>query len=530
VTEDRWARAKSIFGAAIEIDSTRRESYVRSACGSDQDLFQEVMSLLKADSTETILTSPLASRASPNLLKDRYRVERELGRGGLGVVYLAHDETLHNRAVVVKMPLDHSTMDPWLAEKFAQEVKALALIDHPGVVGALDSGIAVDGRPFLVIQYVEGRPLKEAISPEGVPLDFAARVLQEIGQALGAAHAKGVLHRDLKPANIMLQNLERGREHVRIIDFGIATIRDAPGAEIGTRVAGTPHYMAPEQLQGRVSAASDIFAMGVIAYELVTGRKPFAAGNERQLRDLHRARVAVPPSQLRPGVSANADKLIVQALSYRPKDRPQDASDFGDELARALTETRASAPKHNRRVLLTAGIACTAVIGASGAWWLAGRRPEDNVACSLMVQSSPGGPAVPARTGVPLRVTDTFFLLVRAPGGSLYLLSDDPSKDTLNSLGSYELRRGEQNRIPENRPFVFDGPDAMDLWCVWSRGTIPELEPLGRLLNSQDRGIVNDPAERARTRQFLASLPVLAAEAALHGKPRMAWKLRVEAR
>lgn len=505
---------------------------MRSACGSDRDLFQEVMSLLEADSTETVLNSPLSTHTTADLLNHRYRVQRELGRGGLGVVYLAHDETLHNRAVVVKMPLDRSSMDPWLADKFAQEVKALALIDHPGVVGALDSGVAVDGRPFLVIQYVEGRPLKDAISAGGVPLDFAAQVLEEIGHALGAAHARGVWHRDLKPANIMLQSLEHGRERVRIIDFGIATVRDAPTGlsstkmdEVGTRVAGTPHYMAPEQFEGRVSAASDIFAMGVIAYELVTGRKPFRAGNERRLYDLQKAGVTVAPSQLRPGVSAAADKLIVQALSFRPKDRPAEASDFGDELARALTVAETPAPKPSRRVaLLTGGVAGAVVIGG-GAWWIAGSGARNRVSWSLMVKASPNQPAVAAKTGMPLRVTDSFYLAVRAPGGSLYLLSDDPSKDTLNYLGYYPLRSGEENHVPENRPFVFDGPDVVNLWCVWSPETIAELDSLGRLLNAQDRGVVSDAAERVRTRQFLAALPQ-----AVGGARRRAWQLRVEAR
>ncbi|MBZ5625144.1 MAG: serine/threonine protein kinase, partial [Acidobacteriia bacterium] len=337
MTPDRWAQAKTIFGAAIEMEAASRESYVRAACGTDQSLFQEVMSLLDADSTETMLHNPLAGPAASSLLKNRYRVERELGRGGLGVVYLASDETLHGRPVVIKMPIDPTPSNPWLAEKFAQEVKALALIDHPGVVGALDSGVAPDGRPFMVIQYIEGRSLHDAMLSGGVPLDFAARVLQQIGQALGAAHARGIWHRDLKPANIMLQSLDQGREVVRLIDFGIATIHEGPGGEVGTRVAGTPLYMAPEQLEGRVSAASDIFAMGVIAHELVTGQRPFVANHHLQLHDLQKAGVAVKPSQLRPGLPVPAEKLILRALSFRPEDRPQSAADFGEELARALT-------------------------------------------------------------------------------------------------------------------------------------------------------------------------------------------------
>ncbi|HEV3198915.1 MAG TPA: serine/threonine-protein kinase [Bryobacteraceae bacterium] len=537
MTPDRWAQAKTIFGAAIEMEGARRESYVRGACGTDRDLFEEVMSLLKADSTETMLHNPLAAPAAPGLLKSRYRVERELGRGGLGVVYLARDETLHGRPVVIKMPIDRKPSDLWLAGKFAQEVRALALIDHPGVVGALDSGVAADGRPFLVIQYIEGRSLQEAMLPAGVPLDFAARVMQQIGQALGAAHAKGIWHRDLKPANVMLQNLERGGEHVRLIDFGIATIRDEPGGEISTRVAGTPLYMAPEQFEGRVSAASDIFAMGVIVYELVTGWKPFVARHQLQLHELHISGVAVNPSQLRPGLPVAAEKLILRSLSFRPEDRPESAGDFGDDLARVLTMP--PPPAASRRRALIAGLGGAALVAAGGAWWAAGRGEKDSVSWSLMVQADPAGPAVPVKAGSPLRVSDSFFLLVRAMrGGYLYLLSDDPSKDTLNTLGSFQLRAGEQNRIPEQRPFVFDGPGVLDLWCVWSPETLADLEPLGRLLNERDRGIVSDAAERARIRKFLSGLPQPTPAYSREGKedavrsggPRIAWRVRVEAR
>jgi serine/threonine protein kinase len=538
MTPDQWDRAKTIFAAAIELEDSLRESHVRSACGTDEALLKEVLSLLHADSTETMLQNPLAAPATVDLLKNRYRVERELGRGGLGVVYLARDETLHGRKVVIKMLIDRISSDPWLTEKFAQEVKALALIDHPGVVGALDSGIAPDGRPFLVIQYIEGRPLYDAIRPDGVPLAFAARVLQQTGQALGAAHSRGIWHRDLKPANIMLQSLDRGKEHVRLIDFGIATIQEGLEREVSTRVAGTPFYMAPEQLEGRVGAASDIFAMGVIAYELVTGRKPFEADNQLTLHDLQKTGVALKPSQLRPALPAPAEKLILQALSFRVEDRPPSADDVGEDLARALTAVDQPVPPPSRRRALAAGLGGAAVVVAAAGWWFSGRDEKNSVAWSLMVQSDPSGPAVPTKAGSPLRKSDSFFLLVRASrGGYLYLLSDDPSKDTLNTLGSFQLRAGEQNRIPDQRPFYFDAPGVMDFWCVWSLEVLAELEPLGRWVNQRDGGVVGDAGERTRTRRFLATLPQPAAshamsapEAVLKGGRRMAWTLRVEAR
>ena len=546
MTPDRWERAKSIFAAAIQLDPSLRQAFVQSACGPDHGLYEEVLSLLAADSTDTVLRSPLSDRTTRTRLNNRYRVERELGRGGLGVVYLAHDETLHDRPVVVKMPIDPTPRDPWLAEKFAQEVKALSIIDHPGVVGALDSGVASDGRPFLVIQYVEGRSLKDAMTPEGVPLEFAARVLREIGEALGAAHARGVWHRDLKPPNIMLQRLEGGREYARLIDFGIASIHSAPTGEIATRVAGTPLYMAPEQFDGRVSAASDIYSMGVIAYELVTGRKPFAGSNEREQHDLQRAGVSVKPSQLRAGVSSQADRLILQALAFQPKDRPAAAARFGEDLAAALVSTEAprALPPPSRRKALVAGIASAVVAlgggGAVGIWWLGGnsaKDEKDSVAWSIMVQPGGTGPALAANPAQPLAVSDAFYLTLRGPRGYFYLLSDEPAKDALVVLASPQIRPGETNRIPDDHRFLFDGPSVMELWCAWSRDPLPELEPLRKLINENERGIVGDPALRARTRQYLAGLPQPRpstqpgnTETTLTGSRRFAWKVRVEAK
>ena len=336
MTPERWSRAKTLFGQAIALEPARREAFVRKAAAGDEALYAEVVALLRADSTDTALVNPLA--AAKPLLKGRYQEEKEMGRGGLGVVYLARDQALHGRSVVVKMPIDRGSDDPWLKRKFAEEVRALALIDHPGVVGALDSGTTPEGRPFLVMQYVEGEPL--TIPAEGVPLDRAARLLRQIGQALAAAHAKGVWHRDLKPANIMLRRLEDG-EHARLIDFGIASVREALGGDASTRAAGTPPYMAPEQLRGRASQVSDIWAMGVLAYELVGGRRPFLADNVIHLQEMQRAGPPLRPAQLRPGLPQAAERLILQALSFRPQDRPQDANVFGEALAAALLETPA---------------------------------------------------------------------------------------------------------------------------------------------------------------------------------------------
>lgn len=279
------------------------------------------------------------------LLKDRYKIVRELSRGGFGRVFLARDQQLHDRPVVVKIKLDHAIEDPWFERKFSEELRALTLIDHPGVVGALDSGRTPDGRPYLVMQYIEGGTLRQVISPEGLPLERAANLVRQIGQALGAAHDKKVWHRDLKPENIMLQTLPGGDDHVRLIDFGIATIADLERKDPRTRIAGSLHYMAPEQVTGQPSAATDIYALGVIAYEMLTGRKPFSAGDASQLSKQQRDGVRLRPSTLRPELCGLAETLILRALSYNPNDRPAGARAFGADLSRSLLDAAEASQK-----------------------------------------------------------------------------------------------------------------------------------------------------------------------------------------
>jgi tRNA A-37 threonylcarbamoyl transferase component Bud32 len=286
-------------------------------------------------------------------LDSRYSIQKELGQGGVGAVYLARDLKLHDKPVVIKILLEKSLQNPWVVQKFQQEKEALARVDHPGVVGILDNGELPDGKPYLVMQFIDGVTLRSQIKPEGIPLERAAELMKQIGRALKAAHDKGIFHRDLKPENIMLQSYGDGEEQVKIIDFGIAKLKDsivAPSTVTGA-TAGTVSYMAPEQLSGRpVSAAMDIYAMGAIAYELVTGRKPFNPETGFELLEMQRAGVRIKPSDLRPSLSEEASQVILRALSFDPKERFQNARELGDVLARALSEDTAtfSQPQSDR--------------------------------------------------------------------------------------------------------------------------------------------------------------------------------------
>lgn len=274
-------------------------------------------------------------------IDERYVIESAIGQGGVGAVYLARDRKLHDKRVVIKVLLDSSLQNEWVVQKFQQEKEALARVDHPGVVGILDTGELPDGKAYLVMQFIDGVTLRSQVRPEGMPLSRAAEIMKQIGRALSAAHERGIFHRDLKPENIMLQSFGRGEEQVKIIDFGIAKLKDslvAPSTVTGG-TAGTVAYMAPEQLAGKtISAATDIFALGAIAYEIVTGRKPFNPETGFELLEMQRNGVRVQPIDLRPALSPEANEVILRALSFVPAERFPTARDFGDVLAQALDE------------------------------------------------------------------------------------------------------------------------------------------------------------------------------------------------
>jgi predicted Ser/Thr protein kinase len=304
---------------------------------------------------ETFGTAPSVTPAvkqtsySGTLLKDRYLIEGELGRGGIGVVYLARDTQLLQRRVVIKVLLEsseNSLHTPWFRKKFDQEIEALVRIDHPGVVGVLDAGVMPDGKPFFVMQFVEGTNLRSVMQKEmqAGPLDLArvAHIIRQIGVALTAAHDKGIIHRDLKPENVMVQRTNEGEEVMKLIDFGIATVKDSQMNQTDTgktKVAGALPYMAPEQLRGEPLAASDTWSLGVMAYELLTGRMPFNAETLVHLHDLQRQGPQPLPSQLRPDLPPAAEQFLLRALAFAPEDRYARARDFGDALAEALLDT-----------------------------------------------------------------------------------------------------------------------------------------------------------------------------------------------
>jgi serine/threonine protein kinase len=300
--------------------------------------------------------APTSILSPGTLLQGRYEIEKELGRGGIGAVFLARDTKLHSRPVVIKVLLEGVGQDDWVYKKFRQEVEALTRIEHPNIVGVLDSGEVQAGKPFIVMQYVDGATLRSQIKPEGMSLERVAALVRQVGRALGIAHSKGILHRDLKPENIMLHLPGDGEEQVKIIDFGIARVHDS---QIGpttatTAMVGTIAYMSPEQLTAKpLGVTSDIYALGIIAYEMVTGRRPFNPDSIFQLYEMQREGVRVNPKDLRPVLPEAAQAVLLKALAFAPEDRYQSAREFCDELADALESSFNIAPPSPARMRAT---------------------------------------------------------------------------------------------------------------------------------------------------------------------------------
>ncbi|MBI1760302.1 MAG: AAA-like domain-containing protein [Acidobacteria bacterium] len=270
-------------------------------------------------------------------LASRYEIKCVLGKGGFGVVYLGCDQKLLGKEVVIKV-LQPSKEEDWVRKKFKLELEALARINHPSIVSVTDAGQLPNGQLYLVMEFVKGATLREVLNAGSLSLARIGHLVRQIGNALSAAHENGVYHRDLKPENIMLQVLSGGEEMVKLIDFGIATVIDSQLTHNHalTKVVGTVPYMAPEQLRGLPEASSDIYALGVIAYEMVTGRLPFEAESFHQHYRLQEACAFTKPSELQHALPAAAEAAILQALSFEPNRRQPRARDFGESFAHVL--------------------------------------------------------------------------------------------------------------------------------------------------------------------------------------------------
>jgi serine/threonine protein kinase len=266
-----------------------------------------------------------------------YRVVREIGRGGMGVVYQAQDERL-GRVVALKVLLAGSHAGPQLLERFHCEARAAAQLRHPNIVQVYDLG-EQDGLPYIAMEHCPRGSLKESLGGKPRSPREATELVVTLARAVQAAHDKGVVHRDIKPANVLLAE----DSTLKVTDFGLAKLVDEAGA-VGpgepTRtgvVMGTPAYMAPEQADGRsrqTGATADVYALGVVLYELLTGRPPFQGPTDRETIDQVLTHDPVPPSRLQPQVPPELERICLTCLEKDPRDRYPSAGHLAEDLVR----------------------------------------------------------------------------------------------------------------------------------------------------------------------------------------------------
>ncbi|MEZ4294274.1 MAG: protein kinase [Polyangiaceae bacterium] len=312
------------------------------------------------------------------LVAERYRVVRKLGEGGMGVVYEAVHEALR-KPVAMKLLASSGRIDKEAVARFEREAIAAANLRHPNIAEATDFGRLPDGALYLVMEYVEGLTLRRLLRRDGrLPPERALAILEQVGSALTTAHAREVVHRDLKPENIIVARAHGREDFVKVIDFGIARIRNATfgggatGLTKAGTVFGTPEYMAPEQVMGQpADARADQYALGVLAFELLTGKPPFAADDIGQLMMMH---VGAPIPSTRnsaPTLSPAADAVVQRMLAKLPDERFPSV----DEAVRALAASLAPAsaiPAPTPSQPGTGGTVSLSSLSASGSFTAAG--------------------------------------------------------------------------------------------------------------------------------------------------------------
>lgn len=275
--------------------------------------------------------SPAVHAARPQHLGrhiGRYRVEKILGQGGFGLVYLAHDQQLQ-RYVAIKVPHPRLISQPSDAEAYLTEARTVANLDHPHIVSVFDVGSTEDCPCFIVSKFIEGSTLAQKIKDDRPTFGETTELIATIAEALHYAHCKGLVHRDIKPGNILLD--AGGKPFV--VDFGLALKEENVGQ--GPKYAGTPAYMSPEQARGeghRVDGRSDIFSLGVVFYELLVGRQPFRAGSQAALLEQITSFEPRPPRQYDDNIPKELDRICLKALSKRASERYSTAKDMADDL------------------------------------------------------------------------------------------------------------------------------------------------------------------------------------------------------
>jgi tetratricopeptide (TPR) repeat protein len=353
MSKEHWDEVRPLFFELAELESQDRAARLAALSESDPELHERLERLLAAnDRSQELLGSfeDLISKLSFDPLSDsetptpdphgllgqkvsQYEVLELLGGGGMGVLYKAADARL-GRTVALKFLPPQWGMDPTFKQRFEREARAVAALDHPNVCTIYEIGETEQGQLFISMAYYQGETVKDKVADGPLEVDNALDLAEQAASGLAAAHRAGLVHRDIKPANLLVT--EDGV--LKILDFGLAKTDETALTESGMRL-GTPAYMSPEQTRGEeVDARTDLWSLGVVLYEMITGHRPFRGGVDSAVIDAKRRQDTQPPSKLREGLPPTVDHLVLRLLAKDPKLRHQGAELLSEELAGAYPE------------------------------------------------------------------------------------------------------------------------------------------------------------------------------------------------
>ena len=579
MTPERFQQVGALYEQAMELAPDRRVAFLRTTCAEDEALRREVESLLAAhESAEDFMDRPaveivadlVAQQTANSLAGEKignYQILSLLGKGGMGEVYRAKDLKL-GREVALKVLPRQFVQDQMRMKMFEREARAASALNHPNILTIFELG-EFAGNHFIVSEYIEGQTVRERLQTSALPLHEALNIAIQTAGALAVAHKTGIVHRDIKPENIMV----RPDGLVKVLDFGLAkltesavttqleveTITQRVSSTMPGTVIGTVSYMSPEQARGEaVDGRSDIFSLGVLLYEMATGKTPFTGATPIEMLAAILEREPAPLTNGNQQLPPELESIVAKALRKDRGQRYQRIQELLhdlENLQQQMASAAAAAPlrQARRKRFLLGAVAAVVLLGATLVTIFSLRsfpppvpphsivaperavKPERTLTYSLLAQRDPQ--RFPDSTPFPSTGEHIFgasdrarLLLSSEQAGYLYVLNEGPP-DQISHLANYvvlfpdadtpdwsaALSAGRAVQIPppgqtsEGNWIEFDKEKGTEkFWLVWSERSIPELEAIKHLANPKNMGAITNPDQIVSIAQFLSrhSAPV----------------------